>query len=419
MNVLRALACAMAAIVHCWFVRRRVIRLSTQSITDEILFDINTRYGYVVADDVAMLSDTAGTLQRQWRKMSSTQTKRIIDAYDVRMVRGPHREDCEAGCSTIHWIEHDPFDDLSPAEKLKHGCLACNGCDQRIGSSIFAKDRASVAWLKAWCLAHPPENFAAEGDGELCIRRKQPNGTFVVNPIVKPGAQLATQQTRSDHCLKLVSALKASYQALPSFDICHRSTFGSDDGSDHTSSEDESTHENDSDDCTGEKGSAPEQDEQAQYRRSPRLSRLCRREEWTSDSQNSDSDSEAGDDATDKSATGISKPANEPAGEGPSNLMPRSIDAMDDEQLLNRYWMYRQKVQRMDEELHAIRHDFRLVSLKRPARQEAYLSYKQYKDALLDPNRAGGVLDPKDQNSDLCRATFKRWCVDTKQTAFP
>ena len=69
--------------------------------------------------------------------------------------------------------------------------------------------------------------------------------------------------------------------------------------------------------------------------------------------------------------------------------MPRSIDAMDDEQLLNRYWMYRQKVQRMDEELHAIRHDFRLVSLKRPARQEAYLSYKQYKDALLDPNRAG------------------------------
>ena len=118
----------MATVVRCWFLRVRLINLKTQSITEDILTDINARYGYVVADTPKMLIDTIHKLQRQWCKVTPSNQKHPKELFGVRMVHGSHTEDCEEDCGAPHWVEQCPYEQLSETEKAKHraGGLACD-----------------------------------------------------------------------------------------------------------------------------------------------------------------------------------------------------------------------------------------------------------------------------------------------------
>ena len=124
----------MATVVRCWFLRVRLINLKTQSITEDILTDINARYGYVVADTPKMLIDTIHKLQRQWCKVTPSNQKHPKELFGVRMVHGSHTEDCEEDCGAPHWVEQCPYEQISETEKAKHraGGLACDHCDQRL-----------------------------------------------------------------------------------------------------------------------------------------------------------------------------------------------------------------------------------------------------------------------------------------------
>jgi hypothetical protein len=197
-------------------------------------------------------------------------------------------------------------------------------------------------------------------------------------------------------------------------------------GSDDEDSEDsdEQSEVSDIDDDDEEEGNG--NTDGVEKRSSPRLQQLqtphlCREEDWSGDDgdcegEDSDSSDEGGnteanvdgaEESSDaESEANVSSSDHETAvQEAPSiSDVASTSDAMDVEQMLNRYWMLRGKVQRLDKELAAIHGDFRGVAVKRPARDLAYNDYVKCKGQLAEHD-----VDPKDQDSPLCRSICARW----------
>ena len=77
-----------------WLPRLRLVNLKAQSITHDILTDINARYGCVIADNINTLINKIDALQHHW--LSRSQRKHIMELFsEIGSAFGKRRHDLD------------------------------------------------------------------------------------------------------------------------------------------------------------------------------------------------------------------------------------------------------------------------------------------------------------------------------------